>query len=259
MEEAARVSARVEDFDPEWLRRHLAEERRRTELLGEIREGVFGAQDGLVSTLAVVATVAGATEERFPILVAGIAAALAGVFSMSIGEYTSSKSQREIHESTIAEEREEVEERPQEAEAEVAFMLEQDGLERQAALRAAREIASDENVLLKTMMEKEHAIALDEGRGPLEGAIVMGVSFGAGATVPILPFLFLPVQTGIYASTIVTALVLFAIGAGKTRWTKRNPLLSGLEIVALAAVAALAGYFFGTLLPGLLGVAVPAA
>jgi VIT1/CCC1 family predicted Fe2+/Mn2+ transporter len=258
MEQPARAQTRVEDFDPEWLRQHLGEERRRTELLGEIREAVFGAQDGLVSTLAVVMTVAGATSDSFAVLVAGIAAALAGVFSMGIGEYTSSKSQREIYESTIAEEREEVEQRPQEAQAEVAFMLQQEGLERGAALRAAHEIASKEEVLLKTMMEKEHGILTDEGRGPLAGGIVMGGSFGLGSAVPLVAFLLLPISTAVLVSPVVTALVLFGIGAGKTLWTKRNPIASGLEIVALAALAAIAGYFFGTLLPGLFGVEAPA-
>ena len=61
-------------------------------------------------------------------LVAGIATGLAGVFSMAAGEYMSSKSQREIFEAQIAGEREEVPERPGEAEAEMAYMFEEDGL-----------------------------------------------------------------------------------------------------------------------------------
>src|SRR5205823_1037760 len=80
---------------------------------------------------------------------------LAGVFSMAAGEYMSSKSQREIFEAQIASEAEEVDERPGEAEAEVAFMLEQEGLGRDAALRVARDLATSRNVLLNTMVEKE--------------------------------------------------------------------------------------------------------
>jgi VIT1/CCC1 family predicted Fe2+/Mn2+ transporter len=94
---------------------HLADERRTAGLLGEIRETIFGAQDGLVSTLAVVSTVAGASPERLPILIAGIASGLAGIFSMAAGEYMSSKSQREIFEAQIDDERDEVIERPGEA------------------------------------------------------------------------------------------------------------------------------------------------
>src|SRR5438093_637940 len=103
---------RARDFDPSWLRTHIEDERRTAGLLGEIREAVFGAQDGLISTLAVVLTVAAATHSAFPVLIAGLASALAGVFSMSAGEYMSSKSQREIFEAQIASEEQEVEERP---------------------------------------------------------------------------------------------------------------------------------------------------
>src|SRR5207248_9245996 len=112
-------------YDAAWLRQHLAEERRAASVLSEIREAVFGAQDGLTSVLAVVSTVGGATGQPFAVLVAGFAATLAGVFSMAAGEYMSSKSQREIFQAQIASEALEVEERPGEAEAEVAFMLQQ--------------------------------------------------------------------------------------------------------------------------------------
>src|ERR671934_1054172 len=96
--------ATVDDYSPEWLKEHLEQERRSNSVLSEIREAVFGAQDGLTSVLAVVSTVGGATGEAYPVLVAGLAATLAGVFSMAAGEYTSSKSQREIFEAQIAHE-----------------------------------------------------------------------------------------------------------------------------------------------------------
>src|SRR4030088_700052 len=150
------------EYDSAWLRQHLAEERRSARVLSEIREAVFGAQDGLTSVLAVVSTVGGATGEPYPVLVAGWAATLAGIFSMAAGEYMSSKSQREIFEAQIATEAQEVDERPGEAEAEVAFMLQEEGLAPDAARRVARELATSKNVLLKTMVEKELGLAVDE-------------------------------------------------------------------------------------------------
>src|SRR5205807_8271062 len=139
---ASPLNASVANYDPAWVRQHLETERRSASLLSEIREAVFGAQDGLTSVLAVVSTVGGATGQPYPVLVAGLAATLAGVFSMAAGEYMSSKSQREIFEAQIASEAREVDERPREAEAEVAFMLQEEGLERAAAFRVARELAS---------------------------------------------------------------------------------------------------------------------
>jgi VIT1/CCC1 family predicted Fe2+/Mn2+ transporter len=212
-------------------------------------------QDGLVSTLAVVSTVGGATGERYPIVVAGIASALAGVFSMAAGEYLSSKSQREIYLAQIDSERDEVRERPDEAETEVAFLLESEGLSAAAARRVAAELAQEPKVLLKTMVEKELGLVVDEGHGPVQGAIIMGTSFGLASLVPIVPYLLLPASAAIWASLVLSVLVVFAIGVVKARWTKRNPIGSGLEVVALAVFAGIAGYFFGSLLPGLLGVA----
>jgi VIT1/CCC1 family predicted Fe2+/Mn2+ transporter len=246
------------DYDRTWLREHLADERRKASLLGEIREAIFGAQDGLVSTLAVVSTVAGASADRVPVLIAGIATGLAGVFSMAAGEYMSSKSQREIFVAQIAGERDEVAERPGEAEAEMAYMLEEDGLPRSEASAMAGTIAAHPDVLLKTMVEKELGLTGEHTEGsPFQGALVMGASFGLGAVVPILVYLFLPIELAIWAAVVASAGVLFGIGVVKSRWTRQAWLRSGLEILALGAFAGVAGFFFGNLLPTLLG--VPAA
>src|SRR5205823_10230934 len=172
---------------------HLEHERHEASVLSEIREAVFGAQDGLTSVLAVVSTVGGATGEQYPVLVAGFAATLAGIFSMAAGEYMSSKSQREIFEAQIAQEQREVNERPGEAQAEVAYLLEQEGLAPESAHRVARELAKNKAVLLKTMVEKELGLAVEDDAHALRGALVMGGSFGLAALVPILPYLFLHV------------------------------------------------------------------
>ena|SRR5947207_1607307 len=254
-DEAARAQLPADEFDRSWIQRHLAEERRKASLLGEIREAIFGAQDGLVSTLAVASTVAGASADRFPVLVAGIASALAGIFSMAAGEYMSSKSQREIFAAQMVGEREEVAERPGEAEAEVAFMLEEDGLPRHRAAGMASTLAKHPDVLLKTMVEKELGLTAEHSEGsPLQGALVMGVSFGVGSLIPIVPYLFLPVRSAIFGSVLATGVVLFGIGVLKSRWTRRDPIRSGLEILALGAFAGIAGYLFGGVLPGLIGV-----
>jgi VIT1/CCC1 family predicted Fe2+/Mn2+ transporter len=243
-------------YSKDFLATHLAAERKASALLGEIREVVFGAQDGLVSTLAVVATVAGATGEVFPIVIAGVASGLAGVFSMAAGEYIGSKSQREIFDAQIADEREEVAERPGEAEAEVAFMLAEEGLGDEDAAKVAAIMARHPEALLRTMVSKELGIQVEDEHGsPLQGAVFMGTAFGLGAAVPILPFLILPIDLALQAAMLFTGLVLFGIGVVKSRWTKRSPIGSGLEVVLIAAVAGIAGYFFGTLLPALLGVA----
>ena len=241
--------------DRAWIQAHLENERREADLLAEIREAIFGAQDGVTSILAVVTAVAAASNETYTVLVAGLAATLAEVFSMGAGEYMSSKSQREIFLAQIAAEREEVLTRPGEAQAEVAFLFEREGLDEAAAKRVAAEIAREPAVLLKTMVEKELGLAIEEGGSPLQGALILSGAFLVAALLPLLPYFFLPVGSALWVSIALSAVAMFALGVFKARWTKRNPLFSGLQILLLVAGAAIAGTFFGSVLPGLLGVA----
>ena len=241
--------------DQAWLRAHLEEERKEADLLAEIREVVFGLQDGVTSILAVVSVVAAASNDTYTVLISGIAATLAEVFSMGAGEFMSSKSQREIFIAQIAEERAEVEERPGEAEAEVAFMFQREGLPADASTRIAAEIGREPNVLLRTMVEKELGVAVDEGGSAAQGALILAGSFFVAALVPLLPYFVFPVRTGLWVSVGLSAIAMFGVGVWKSRLTKRNPIVSGLEILVLVAGAAIAGSFFGSVLPGLLGVA----
>jgi VIT1/CCC1 family predicted Fe2+/Mn2+ transporter len=252
--EDARASMAAQEFGREFLEAHLTDERRKASLLGEIREAIFGAQDGLISTVAVVNIVAGATQDRYAVLVAGIATALGGIFSMAAGEYIGSKSQREIFDAQIVDEREEVHKRPGEAEAEVAYMFEEDGLPPDRARDVARIMADHPDVLLKTMVEKELSLAVEEpGGSPIQGALVMGAAFGLGSIAPIIPHLVITDGAAVMASVALTLGVLFGIGVVKSRWTHRSWWASGLEILVIGAVAGVAGYFFGSVLPVLLG------
>ncbi len=241
--------------DKAWLRAHLEDERKEANLLAEVREVVFGLQDGVTSILAVVSVVAAASSDTYTVLISGIAATLAEVFSMGAGEYMSSKSQRQIFEAQIAAERTEVEERPGEAEAEVAYMFEREGLPAEASRRIAAELATEPNVLLRTMVEKELGLTIDEGGSPLQGALILAGAFFVAALVPLAPYFVLPVRSALWVSVALSAVVMFGVGVWKARLTKRNPVRSGLEILVLVAGAAIAGSFFGSVLPGLLGVA----
>ncbi|HEY3208795.1 MAG TPA: VIT1/CCC1 transporter family protein [Actinomycetota bacterium] len=254
MAHEAAPTDRAEGLDRTAIGARLDQERRRASLLGDIREAIFGAQDGLVSTLAVVSTVSGATDRRLAILIAGIATGLAGIFSMAAGEYLSSKSHRQIALAQIAEEREKVAGRRGQVQAELAYLLEEDGLPHDEAGAVAEVVGHHPEVLLTVKVEKEFGMAIEEAQGsPLQGAAVMGVAFGLGALAPILPYLLLPVGLALYLSILATAAVLFGIGVVKARWTHAHPVVSGMEILFIGAFAGIAGYFFGTVLPTLLG------
>jgi VIT1/CCC1 family predicted Fe2+/Mn2+ transporter len=87
----------------------------------------------------------------------------------------------------------------------------------------------------------------------MQGALVMGGAFGLGALPPIIPHLFMSGPTAVIVSSAATLAVLFGIGVVKSRWTHRGWLASGAEILVIGAIAGIAGYFFGSILPALLG------
>jgi VIT1/CCC1 family predicted Fe2+/Mn2+ transporter len=223
----------------------------------QIREVVFGAQDGLLSTLALVMGVRGAEATRYTILVAGVAGALAGTFSMALGAYIAGKSQRDVFAFELEHERQQLRSRPLIEQIELIEILEREGLSYDAARRASEAISENPDVMLKTMAEKELGIPFNQPGSPMRDGVIMGVSFLLGAIVPIAPYVVLPLGAVAVGSVVATLSVLFAMGVAKARLTGGNWFVSGFEIAGLAAAAAALSYGIGQLLPAALDVWPP--
>lgn len=235
-----------------------AREGERVARRGRIREVVFGAQDGLLSTLALVTGVRGADASRYAILVAGFAGALSGTISMGLGAYVAAKSQREVFEAELENERRQLELRPHVEVVELADIFQSEGLDYDNALAAARAIATNPDVMLKTMAEKELGIPYEDSGSPYEDAATMGVAFAVGASVPILPYLLLTTTAGLYVSVVLTLGTLFVMGVVKARLAGTRQVRSGAETAGLAGLAAALAYLVGTVLPNALGISPPA-
>ena len=130
-------------------REEVEGERWRVTATGRIREVVFGAQDGLISTLALVTAVGtsdlAATSSI--VLVAGLAGALAGMLSMATGAYLGSKAQQDVQRSEIAKEAKELEEHPGEELAELIVLYQKEGLSFSEAKGVAEHIAADKGAV----------------------------------------------------------------------------------------------------------------
>jgi VIT1/CCC1 family predicted Fe2+/Mn2+ transporter len=226
--------------------------------LTRIREVVFGAQDGLLSMVTLLAGVFGALTERHIVVVAGLASALAGMFSMAVGSYLGSQAEKEVIQAEIAREKEEMERSPAEEMAELVEIYRAQGMGEEAAVSLAQQTAQDKRLWLRTLLEGELGITPEVAHAsPLKDALAMGLSYILAALVPLAPYVLLQGLPALAASLAGAGLVLFAIGAAKSRWTRRNPILSGLQVLLLGTLGGLAGYGLGTLLPGVLG--IPAA
>jgi VIT1/CCC1 family predicted Fe2+/Mn2+ transporter len=210
---------------------------------------VFGAQDGILSTVALVTSVAVAVADNATVLVAGLAAALAGMLSMATGAYLGSRAEQDVQRSEIAREAQELEENPGEELAELVVIFQREGKTYDEARQLADEISQDKELWLNTLIEKELGISPEETANPVKDALVMGVSFIIAALIPIIPYLFLSGMTAIEVSVAGALIGLFALGMGKGRLVQRSPLLQGLEILIIGAVSAGVGFLLGEGIP----------
>jgi VIT1/CCC1 family predicted Fe2+/Mn2+ transporter len=227
-------------------------ERWRVARLGRLREVVFGAQDGLLSTVALVTGVAVAVENQTTVLVAGLAAALPGMLSMATGAFLGSRAEQDVQRAEIAREAQELEDNPAEELAELVVLYQREGKTYQEARHLADEIAEDKDLWLRTLVEKELGISPDETSSPMKDALTMGVAFILAAIIPIMPHFFMEGGAAISVSIAAALTGLFILGVGKGRLVQRSPLLQGLEILTIGAISAGIGFGLGALIPRLI-------
>lgn len=240
---------RVESEFPQAVR-EVETERWRVAASGRIREVVFGAQDGLVSTLALVTAVAAAVpDDKTLVVVAGLAGALAGMISMGTGTYLGSKAEKEVFQAEIEKEAKELEENPAEEMAELVFLYHQQGMSYHEAREMAEHIASDKELWLRTLVEKELGLDPDLVSNPIKDALTMGSTFIIAALIPIIPYFFLGGSRAIGISAGAALASLFVLGTAKGRLVQRSPILQGLEILTIGAAAAGIGWVLGEVIP----------
>jgi VIT1/CCC1 family predicted Fe2+/Mn2+ transporter len=205
---------------------------------GALRAGVFGANDGLVSNLALMLGVAASGAERNTLLVTGLAGLFAGALSMAVGEYSSVASQRDLLRRQIILESRELAEAPEEEEAELAQLLREKGLSEGQAGETARQIMQNPESALDTLVREELGLDPDDLGSPVRAAVSSFLTFAVGATVPIVPMLLLPRHVAPYAAGALGAVVLGAVGAFLGFLSGANPVRTATRMVLLAALAA---------------------
>ena len=240
-------------------RAHAAElvnEPKRIERLSSIREVVFGAQDGLMSTFAVVAGLAAANAPHLVVMLAGLLSAAAGVLSMSIGTFLSSRAQRQVYEAELARERQEIRDHPGEEIAELIASLTARGMSRADAVEVGRRIARHPELLLATLGIFELGLAPQRLGTPVRDAFVMAAAFGASALVPVVPFVLPHAMLALGIAGGLTLIALFGVGAVKGRLAHVSTMRSGFEVVALGLASGVIGFGLGRLAALALGVEI---
>ncbi len=224
-------------------------EKWRVASLGRLREVVFGAQDGILSTVALVVSLAVALDNYTAVIVAGLAAAAAGTISMATGAFLGSRAEQDVKRAEIAREAREIEEKPAEELAELVVIFQREGRTYEEAQELADEVAQDKELWLNTLLEKELGISPENTASPIKDAVTMGLSFAAAAVIPIVPFVLFEGRVAISVSVAAALLGLFILGSWKGRLVQKTPILQGLEILGIGAVSAGIGFALGEIIP----------
>lgn len=236
-------------------------QRRKLEQQRSVREIVFGAQDGILTTLGIITGVGVAEGSRPDVFISGFIGMLAGALSMAVGEYLGGKSEREVVQATIAEEQSQMDADPQGEFAEQVAYYKMKGFSADEAQMIVTRLTQHPDIYLYEMVRDEFGIDPREAEpGDLRAPIAMGVSFCAGSFVPILAYMLpLTMWYSTLLALVLAVITLFCVGYYAAGNTNRNPVAKGLEIVAFGVVVFIASYLAGHFIPPLFGLSPVAA
>src|SRR5919106_6111683 len=194
-----------------------------------IREFVFGIQDGLISTVGLLAGVQGATENNIVVIIAGLTAMFSGAISMAAGSYLSSGAQKEIFDKELREAEKLAEREPYMAAEGLLRALGEEGLSKEQSYRMVKVLSQERNVFMRTFQEKVFGLGSAEINRPLQAALIMGLSFIFGAVIPLVPYTILSGVSALYVSALLGGVTLFGVGAFKGHLAGKSLFISGLE------------------------------
>jgi VIT1/CCC1 family predicted Fe2+/Mn2+ transporter len=213
---------------------------------GWLRAAVFGAMDGLVTSIALVAGVGAAGASPQVIVLTGLAGLVAGAFSMALGEYTSVQTQNEQVDREWAVEEREIRRNPRLEERELSEMFVAMGMSEKTAVAAARDVHSD--VERATLVHVTQELGLDptEKPSPRVAAISSFLMFSIGAVIPLLPYLL--GFSSLAAGLIVGGLGLLLAGGLAAAFTVQPWWRGAVRQLCFGAAAAGATYVVGVLI-----------
>jgi VIT1/CCC1 family predicted Fe2+/Mn2+ transporter len=214
---------------------------------GAARAAMLGASDGLVTNVALILGVAGASANADVVRIAGIASLVAGAFSMAIGEYISMQAQKELLESILVMEREELKNNPKETQAALAEILEEHGVAAEHAREAAKDLARDPEKAMRVYAQDRLGINADELGSPYSAAFSSLATFAGGALIPLLPWFFLKGAMAVWTSLALAAIAAVAIGSYLAYMSDAKWYRVATRQLVLLALAAGATYLIGVL------------
>jgi vacuolar iron transporter family protein len=208
---------------------------------------VFGMEDGTVSIFGLVFGVASSTSSSSVVLLAGATGAIAAAVSMMAGTFLDVESTNDQTKVQLAQVQTEIEINLEGEKQEVRDRLRTAGFDDKDTAAIVDALARHPRTLFKVEAASELHLGSTEQKNPFVQSAWMFISDLFAASIPVIPFAFLPLGTARLVSLIITALLLLLLGVGRGLVGHRNVVLTALETLGIAAAAALAGFLIGKL------------
>ncbi len=215
---------------------------------GLARATVFGVSDGLVSNIALILGIAGASTDGSLVRLAGVSGLLAGAISMAAGEWVSVRAQNELIERELEIERRSLAEDPEAEKKELAAIYQSRGINEEHANQVAEAIMSNPDVALEVHAREELGVDPAGIGNPVLVAVSSFCAFALGAIVPLAPWFFAEGSSAAISSVILGVLGAALVGFMLARFTERSRVRTAMRQVLVAAGAATATYLIGSVL-----------
>lgn len=215
---------------------------------GNARAAVFGVSDGLVSNVALILGIAGASTDGSLVRLAGVSGLLAGAISMAAGEWVSVRAQNELIERELEIERRSLAENPEAETRELAAIYRSRGLDPEQAKQVAEGVMTDPEVALDVHAREELGVDPKGAGSPVQVAISSFVAFTLGAIVPLIPWFFADGSDATIASVVAGTFAAAIVGWLVGTLTERSRVRTAIRQVLVATFACGATYIIGSAL-----------
>jgi len=215
---------------------------------------VYGANDGIVTTFAVVAGAAGATLSSGVIIILGLANLIGDGISMGMSNYLSLRSKRDFERQQRSIEEMEVEKFPEKEREETREILRKWGIPEAHVEGALAGVVADKKRWVDLMMRDELDIIESHVDHPAKHGVATSLAFFVAGALPLIPYVFHISGSRFLVSIIATAVSLFFVGAARTLVTKMPWFVSGLEMLIVGGVASGAAYLVGAAVKAFFGI-----